>query len=325
MSEHLREKIALIVFVVLVLLAGACLVGYVIAGHSWNVTATNIDDTFGSLDGYTVILYEGTTEVSQQKSKDSSSSENTTESNASTAGTSKDKAESNASAAGASENKAEGKDEKNENEISTDASDSTAESNASAAGASENATGAAGATDANAVAAAAATDTTDKTPIQIFKNHTIKNLRDLKKSEKHSYISAAQVEKSYIDKGAAVLCLDIKNPSIYEEGLILKKGDCRFGVFSIDKPITNLELKRMLSYFKECSVDAVVALVSDRKLLKDAEDIDIVIEKQGESVLPTGETKNGTFYMNATECGSVGAILISPSKVVSGKVIVAEN
>lgn len=33
---------------------------YLVAGHSWNVAASNIDDTFGSMDGYTAIVYEGT-------------------------------------------------------------------------------------------------------------------------------------------------------------------------------------------------------------------------------------------------------------------------
>ena len=30
------------------------------AGHSWNVAASNLDDTFGSMDGYTAIVYPGT-------------------------------------------------------------------------------------------------------------------------------------------------------------------------------------------------------------------------------------------------------------------------
>ena len=34
-----------------------------------------------------------------------------------------------------------------------------------------------------------------------------------------------------------------------------------------------------------------------------------------------GETINGTFYVNAPQLGSAGIILISPSNVVSAKVV----
>ena len=62
MSERSREKIALLVFVALVVFGGCCLLGYIVAGHSWNVAASSLDDTFGSMDGYTTIVYAGTVE-----------------------------------------------------------------------------------------------------------------------------------------------------------------------------------------------------------------------------------------------------------------------
>ena len=62
MEKTSREKIALIVFLVLAIGMGCILFGYVFAGHSWNVTASNIDDAFGNMEGYTAIVCEGTIE-----------------------------------------------------------------------------------------------------------------------------------------------------------------------------------------------------------------------------------------------------------------------
>ena len=62
MEKTSREKIALIVFLILAIGMGCILFGYVFAGHSWNVTASNIDDAFGNMEGYTAIVYAGTIE-----------------------------------------------------------------------------------------------------------------------------------------------------------------------------------------------------------------------------------------------------------------------
>ncbi|MCH4184103.1 MAG: hypothetical protein LKF61_01305 [Eggerthellaceae bacterium] len=59
MNQSLREKIALVVFLVLVVLTLLGGVVYLNVGHNWNVTASSIDDAAGSLEGYTAILYDG--------------------------------------------------------------------------------------------------------------------------------------------------------------------------------------------------------------------------------------------------------------------------
>ena len=51
---------ALVVFAALIMLSLLGLGSYLVAGHSWNVAASNIDDTFGSMEGYTAIVYAGT-------------------------------------------------------------------------------------------------------------------------------------------------------------------------------------------------------------------------------------------------------------------------
>ena len=57
----MREKIALALLAVLVIVAAAAMGWYLLVGHNWNVAASTIDDRIGELDGYTVLLYEGRT------------------------------------------------------------------------------------------------------------------------------------------------------------------------------------------------------------------------------------------------------------------------
>jgi hypothetical protein len=62
-----RERIALVVFMACIALILGGIVAYLLAGHSWNVAASHIDDATGELDGYHVILYEGTSTPSESR------------------------------------------------------------------------------------------------------------------------------------------------------------------------------------------------------------------------------------------------------------------
>lgn len=63
MKKLSREKIALVIFALLVVLGFGALMFYMTGiGHSFNVTASSIDDAAGDLDEYTAIVYKGTAE-----------------------------------------------------------------------------------------------------------------------------------------------------------------------------------------------------------------------------------------------------------------------
>ncbi|WP_232050985.1 alcohol dehydrogenase [Arabiibacter massiliensis] len=195
---------------------------YLFAGHSWNVAASNIDDTFGSMDGYTAIVYAGT----------------------------------------------------------------------------------------------------EQTPVEPIDEDDAEPAAPAAPAEKlPEPLDPADVVASYEEKAASVLLLDTLDPSAYEEGSILKKGGRRFGVFSAEEPLTPRALKRMVAYFDEHKVDFVVAVVADKAYVEEAAGIDIVVSLQDEGLFVMGETIDGTFYVSAPEAGKVGAILVSPSNVVSAKVI----
>lgn len=60
MQKPSRERIALVFFAALAALGLCGLLAYIVAGHSWNVAASTIDETVGEMDGYVVIVYPGT-------------------------------------------------------------------------------------------------------------------------------------------------------------------------------------------------------------------------------------------------------------------------
>ena len=300
MSVQSREKIALAVFAALIVLSLFGLGWYLIAGHSWNVAASNIDDTFGSMDGYTAIVYEGTAVPKAVDEKGASGA------GADAGASSGAKAADGADAA--SPEAGESKDpERNEHEAEESASK---ERSAAEEGLPERdaADGTDGAVDADADAGASSSAGTG----------TLANGTSAKAKPG---VTVAEVQKSYEDKKATVFSLDTVDLDQYGEGTILKKGDHRFGVFSVTEPTTVRALEKQVAYFAAHKVDFIVAITPDKAYVEGASGIDIVISTQDEDLFVMGETIDGTFYVDAPEVGKVGTILISPSNVVSAKVI----
>ncbi len=79
MEKRTREKLALVVFVVLVIFAVAVLTSYFSTGKSWTVAATAIDDQVGQLDGYTAIVYRGVAEPEKKSPDKDSKNDNLSE------------------------------------------------------------------------------------------------------------------------------------------------------------------------------------------------------------------------------------------------------
>lgn len=134
-------------------------------------------------------------------------------------------------------------------------------------------------------------------------------------------MTVADVQKSYEDKNATVFSIDVETLSLYSEGLIIQKGTQRFGIFSIASTDSLEKIEKQIEYFKKYKVDFIVAVVPEKRLVTSISGIDIVISTANEDLFVMGETIKGTFYVDSPEVGSVGVILISPSRVVSAKVI----
>lgn len=221
MEKSFREKIALAVFLVLIVLSLIGLGWYIVAGHSWNVAASTIDDTVGEMDGYTAIIYPGTVEASEEES--------------------------------------------------------ARETGAALLGSSQ---------------------ASSKQPVDL-----------------------ALLQDDYADKGAAVLFIDLSDTARYEEGAILKRGDKRIGVVSATGSVTQLDVSRCLRAFEQAKVDFTVVITPERWKVSRLSGIDIALCTDDEGIVAMGETHNGTFYVDAPSVGSAGVVLVSPSNVVSAKVV----
>lgn len=279
------------VFAALIVLSLLGLGWYLIAGHSWNVAASNIDDTFGSMDGYTAIVYEGTAVPKAAGEREAGG----------------------AGASGAAGKKAPGAADPaaSDDDARKDPASKGAEPQSDAdADARELPEGDAAADDAPGAdegAVSAGTGT----------------LANGASSKAKPTVTVDEAQKSYEDKKATVFSLDTVDLEQYGEGTILKKGDHRFGVFSVTEPTTVRAIEKQVAYFAKHKVDFIVAITPDKEYVEDASGIDIVVSTQDEDLFVMGETIDGTFYVDAPAVGSVGAILISPSNVVSAKVLQA--
>lgn len=300
MSSRSREKIALVVFVGLMALGLLGLGSYIIAGHSWNVAASNLDDTFGSMDGYTAIVYAGTEPLEPVAA----------------GGTGVAKA-GEAGAAGKAEVPAGGSKAASEGADVPDADAAAPEP------ALPGATGAASPSPSETASVPSDADPSEAAPASSSADPSAPAVSSPSAAAPaKKAVTVEEAQASYEEKNATVFALDTEHLETYGEGTILKKGDHRFGVFSVPAKASSIAIEKQVAYFQRHEVDFIVALVPDKEFVEAAaEGIDIVISTQDEGLFVMGETIDGTFYVDAPHIGAVGAILISPSNVVSAKVI----
>lgn len=361
MSNGTREKQALGVFLLLIVLSTFGIAWYMVAGHSWNVAASSIDEKVGQMEGYTSIVYAGTLPVqadaktldpqngSDAQLEEGAGSADSAEKagevvsgsgSASASSTSPGAAASSASPTGGSA-ASPSADESASAHGTSSSSGSSNGSNASSpsksasgqAKASDNLAGqthndeASGLTSDVGNVAAPVPDVSERDDSEsdrtsdnttVLKAATVRGGMDVAKSQP---VSPEEVQANYEEKGATVLVLDTADSSQYSDGVILKRGSKRIGVFSVDVPLSEKAAEARVKYFRDCKVDLVVCISSVRAYVRNLQGADIVITLQDEEVSTMGGNSNGSFFVNSPHVNSVGAILVSPSNVVSAKVI----
>ena len=360
MSNGTREKQALGVFLLLIVLSTFGIAWYMVAGHSWNVAASSIDEKVGQMEGYTSIVYAGTLPVqADAKTLDSQNgsdaqledgvgsadaAEKADEGASGSGSTSASPTSSDAAASASSSGGSVASSSADENASVSGGSSSTGSSNPSSkSSSSKAASGQTKSSDSIAVqthndeasgltsdvgsVAAPVPDTSEQDDSEsdrtsdnatVLKAATVRGGMDVAKSQP---VAPEQVQANYEEKGATVLVLDTADPSQYSDGVILKRGSKRIGVFSVDVPLSEKAAEARVKYFRDCKVDLVVCISSVRTYVRNLQGADIVITLQDEEVSTMGGNSNGSFFVNPPHVDSVGAILVSPSNVVSAKVI----
>lgn len=231
--KSVREKIALVGFLVMLLAGAAVLVGYIVIGHSWNVAASVVDEAIGGMDGYTVVLYEGTEPNDITSPQDNLIDENAVE--------------------------------------------------------------------------------PPPASVRLFSAYVNRAT--------HKTVKMSDVIKSYEDKGAEVLVLDSHNIEYYREGMIVQRNGKKFGIFCITQSAMRVDTQKMVQWFNRCGVDCIIALTPNKAYVEAPQGIGVVISTKNEDMFVMGETINNTFYVDTTDEGKVGAVILSPTNVPSGKVI----
>lgn len=369
MSNGTREKQALGVFLILIVLSTFGIAWYMVAGHSWNVAASSIDEKVGQMEGYTSIVYAGTLPVQadartldSQNGSDAQleegvgsadaaekADEGVSESGSGSASsacpdTAASSTSSDTAASASFSGDSAASSSADENASVNGASSSTGSSNGSntlssskgALGQTKSSDGlavqthndeASGLTSDVGSVAAPVPDTSEQDDSEsdrtsdnatVLKAATVRGGMDVAKSQP---VAPEQVQANYEEKGATVLVLDTADPSEYSDGVILKRGSKRIGVFYVDVPLSEKAAEARVKYFRDCKVDLVVCISSVRTYVRNLQGADIVITLQDEEVSTMGGNSNGSFFVNAPHVDSVGAILVSPSNVVSAKVI----
>lgn len=214
MNSARREKIALVIFIGLILLTTLGAFAYLTVGHNWNVAATSIDDAAGSMDGYTAFVYPGTLVPTEREANSSTS------------------------------------------------------------------------------------------PLTI-----------------------TSVVKSYKEKRASVIRLDTLHPEKYSDGIILKRANKRYGIFSVGETLTVTQAQNMITYFQKAEVDAIIALVPDPDVLIGPKHADLsvgidilILGKRNPELFDEYKTTNA-YITTIPSTGKVGTVLVSPNNIVSSRTL----
>ncbi len=332
MASTTREKLALLVFGLLILLGLAGVGWYLVVGHSWNVAASKIDDSVGQMEGYTAIVYSGTT---VPKATASSVTKNQT---ASSQQGSSQSAESRSIDASASTHGASAYEssELNKDAATGSTSDvgsvaasviaSQAQGSAGSQSSSSHTDGETSKDSSSEGSESAVTDAVEESSIEssavsssVESDEATSGPPSSKGSS--SSVNPDDVSASYKDKKSSVLTLDTVTPEVYREGSIVKRGAKRIGIISIDVPVTSVVASTFLQPFADAKVDMIICVTPYKRYVESVTGLDIVVTTQDDSVSTMGENSNKTFYVAAPEQGKVGAVLVSPSNTVSAKVI----
>ena len=138
--------------------------------------------------------------------------------------------------------------------------------------------------------------------------------------EQAKTVTLSQARNSFLRKNASVLALDVVNPTTYLVPTIVNAGKYRFGILSIDEASAlPYYISSRINAYEAADVDFIVAVVDDLSRVRNTEGIDIIVSTQEEGLNPVGVSSGGVFFNDAALTGEVGAILISPSKVISAK------
>lgn len=304
MEKTFREKIALVVFAVLIVVSGIVLIGYFSTGRSWTIAATFVDDTVGEMDGYSVILFNGVLDPTTSKDEDGSHPD-TVEDGADPAvddasGSSDKAPDSVYGVDSGADAFLETKDGLIQDDSVLHGTDSSTSADSSIA--FEN----------------SLLDPAHSVGLRILSMYP----RAINATYDGVFVS--DVSDLYARKGANVLSLNLTDPDHYEPPIVYYSGQKKIGVFSIDGYRDPVAMEEADRYMQEKGADVVVCITPRLALISDYDAIDVVIlttPLEDQSELSRSKVGGNTFVVQAPEKGDVGLVILSSNDIPSSRVI----
>lgn len=315
----------LVALLLLVVLIGVCSCAYMNTAKTWTVAASHVDDAMGSMDGYAVILYPGTTQPEPEESYVPKAEGGLFSSLADSAAEDSSSVAEEPSGVASDALSLEG------SQAVSDASPAEAGLSSAASDTAPSSTDALPASEAGRDATADAADesTSDEEPLsegevkaKSFAERFLPLISDATEEDPDP-LFVSDVRTDYLEKEASVLTIDALNAGRYAEpGVFMLEGK-RVGVFSVNEPISQTRLNVFKEFFAQKKADIVVCLTPLGSYLASFEGIDIVVvTTAAENAYSTiGSEKEGAFVVRAPELGSVGVVFITSNNVVSSKVV----
>lgn len=300
MQKRTREILALVLLILLGVGAAGAMAWYILAGHNWNQAATHIDDMVGSMDGYTVVVFDGVVKDSKEKVLEQAEAER-----AKAQRLAAEQAEADLLSA----------------EQVEAANAETAQAESGQAEATQAASGQAETTKAD-LARDAASEDSGKADASASAQSD--NRSSSPAAAKPVPISAEDVAASYREKGAQVIVLDIDDLHGYEDPIIVPRNGKRIGVFSLNGTfkLKSTELKAMRRYMRAHDVGFTICMTWDKRALtRSLEGIDLLLLSCRNQIPDAGEYHGHTLCVGSPGLGEVQAVIMSPSGVLTSRVV----
>lgn len=136
----------------------------------------------------------------------------------------------------------------------------------------------------------------------------------------------AEAEELYLEKGASVYVVRPDKLKLYENPYVLGKDGNRLGFMRISNSELRSAARADIALLRRIKPDFLVVLTDDKTVGSLAQeglfnDLSIVIFDGKKGKFPDGEYCGSAYCVRTPELGEVGAVIISPSGVMSSKTV----
>ena len=156
----------------------------------------------------------------------------------------------------------------------------------------------------------------------VFRGVNVPSSREAEAMADETPVPITAVVRSYREKGALVLRLDVLHPEKYDGEDIFLIGHSRVGVFYAPSTMTPFAIERRIAWYRKHSVDYTICIAEkSESITRNYEGLDMVLALHSERNIRSGTVYEGMYYVESPVVGHVGAVLVSPNGIVSSKEI----